>query len=397
MPEKTRVDDKTKIEELIDRWEDARENGQSISPEELCRDRPDLLPAIEQEIHKRDWLPPWVESEDDHCQMACGAMASSQRQANHRHSVSDKFGQYTLGVFVGAGGYGEVWRAFDPKLKRVVAIKIMPRGERSLDEALKVARLQCPGVVPVHDVGRENEWDYIVSDLIDGPSLAEVIGRKKLSKDAAVKIGAAVANTLDYVHLQRLVHRDVKPGNILLNKEGAVYLADFGIAITPARPLDEAESLRGTLVYMSPEQIRGDGRLIDRRSDIYSLGAVLFEMLTGRRPFQGDVATLRKQILEADPPRPRSLEAGIPAELEAICLKCLEKDPNLRHPTARDLADKLQLVLQVGIMKRISELPLTKFLREWAPAQEWDPESYRSAKNFDALAALLSSFEDLTG
>jgi len=260
-----------------------------------------------------------------------------------------------------------------------------------LDEALKVARLQCPAVVPVHDVGRENDWDYIVSDLIDGPSLAEVIGRKKLSKDAAVKIVAAVANALDYVHSQRLVHRDVKPGNILLNKEGAVYLADFGIAITIARPLNEADSLRGTLVYMSPEQIRGEGHLIDRRTDIYSLGVVLFEMLTGRCPFQGDVTSLPKQILDDAPPRLRTIEASIPVELEAICLKCLEKDPNLRHPTARDLANKLELLLQLGIMKRISELPLTQFLRQWAP------EGYRSAKNFDALASLLSSFEDLTG
>jgi serine/threonine protein kinase len=212
--------------------------------------------------------------------MASGAPGDSRRQARHRHSVGDKFGKYELEEFVGAGRNGEVWRTFHSNLERVVAIKIVSRGERSLDEARKVAQLKHSGIVPVHDADHQDSWTYFVSDLIDGPSLAQRLEQGRLSKEEAVRIAADVADALHHAHSKGFIHRDVKPGNILLSKDGRVFLTDFGIAITAEQSIDPNDARRGTLAYMSPEQVRGDGSQINKRTDIYSLGLVLFEMLT---------------------------------------------------------------------------------------------------------------------
>ena len=231
----------------------------------------------------------------------------------------------------------------DPELpQRALAIKIIPRGERSLEEARKVAQLDHPHIVPVYDVGHAGTWEYIISRFIDGPSLTELMRRRRLSKRHAVRILIDVADALSYAHSKKIIHRDVKPGNILTDKRGVNYLVDFGIAIMAGQPLDHGDALRGTLPYMSPEQIRGDSHLVDHRTDIYSLGVVLFELLTGQLPFSGDASTLRTQILQVDPPRPRTLDAKILPEVEAVCLQCLEKDSGRRFRTARSLANRLR-------------------------------------------------------
>jgi serine/threonine protein kinase len=331
------VDDETRIQDLMDRWEDARENGQSISPKELCQDRPDLLPIVEQEIRKRDWLPSWIESENDRYQVASDAKADPRRLANHRHSVGDQFDRYRLEELLGAGGFGEVWRAWDPELRRNVAIKIMAHGRTCLEEARKVAQLHHPGIVPVHDVGQQGKWTYLVSELVAGLTLAKRLEQGPLQTKEAVNIAVEVADALHYAHEQGIVHRDVKPGNILLDYKQNVFITDFGIAVAASQRIDRADAFCGTRSYMSPEQLGGESHLIDRRTDIYSLGLILFEMLTGQRPFYGTEEFVRTAV-----PHPRTVNKAIPQDLDAIVTSCLEIPVTTRCQSAAMLAERLR-------------------------------------------------------
>lgn len=185
--------------------------------------------------------------------------------------VPEVLGRYRLLEPIGAGGFGQVWKGFDPELKRRVAIKIprpdrassLAAGERFLEEARKVAQLRHPGIVPVHDVGQQDDWCYIVSDLIAGENLAERIKRGTVPWAEAVRIVAAVADLLHFAHEHGFIHGD-----------GSVFLADFGIAATEQQ-LQEEFGTSGTLAYMSPEQVQGNTRDLDRRTDVFSLGVVL--------------------------------------------------------------------------------------------------------------------------
>ena len=343
------MDEDPEIQELADRWEAAQQEGQPISTEDLCRDCPELLDAVKEAIADRKFAAEYEEWAGVDSQQAASFFAGFRQQPIRQHSAGDEFGgRYKLEEFLEVGGSGEVWRAFDPRIGRDVAIKIMPRGERSLDEAKTVGQLGHPNIVPVHDVGSRDECDYIVYALIDGPSLAQRLEQGRLSKEEAVRIAAEVADALHHAHSKGFIHRDVKPGNILLSKDGRVFLTDFGIAIAADQSIDRDDALRGTLPYKSPEQVRGDSHLIDRRIDIYSLGVVLFEMLTGRRPYRGDRSVVREDILIADPPNPQTYDKSISEEVATLCLKCLEKDPGKRYESASDLADELRIYLPGG-------------------------------------------------
>lgn len=260
--------------------------------------------------------------------------------------------RYELVSHLGSGGFGEVWKAYDPRLKRHVAIKF-PRRDKSFPprvleafarEGEKLAALgQIPGVVTVHDTG---EWDgrpYIVSELIEGESLGQRRKRSPLPREASIRIVIKVARALHHVHLRDYVHRDIKPGNILIDRDDNPILADFGLAVTEYDQLMESEGVVGTLPYMPPEQITGKSHLVNAQADIYSLGVVLYQLLTGRLPF---VATTREEYKEQIPNRPprspRTIDDTIPLALSSICLKCLAKAPEDRYSSALDLADALQ-------------------------------------------------------
>lgn len=263
----------------------------------------------------------------------------------------DQIGRYILQHLLGTGGFAEVWRAADPVLDRMVAIKLMRRERQALpgqsaaliDEARRVARLNLAGVVPVYDIAEADGQIHIVSQYLEGGTLAGRMHSRRLSPIEAAQLTAEIAETLHQAHLQNLVHRDIKPSNILLDRQGKPWVADFGLAITEEEQQRESRGVMGTLAYMSPEQVTGGSHLVDARTDIYSLGIVLYQLLTGRLPFAGqNFVDYRDQIVQREPRPLRTIDDTLPPELERICLKCLAKAIPARYSTASDLAHDLR-------------------------------------------------------
>ena len=291
-----------------------------------------------------------AEPGSDATEDGCGSQATSN--AVDGETLPAAFGRYTVDRVLGSGGYGIVFLGHDPQLDRKVAIKIctpdLPPSEveQFLDEARRIARLNHPGIVTVHDVGVQAGQVYMVSDYISGPSLGDWLRTHRPTWQEAASLAASIADALAHAHARLTLHRDIKPANILLADDVAPMLVDFGLGLDERRASGQERGIvSGTPHYMSPEQISGEAHRIDGRIDIYGLGVVLYEMLCGRVPFRADnLKELFRQIRDDEPQPPRQLVSDIPAELERICQKALQKRMQDRYSTAADFAGDLRRV-----------------------------------------------------
>ncbi|MFA6958707.1 MAG: protein kinase [Thermoanaerobaculia bacterium] len=304
-----------------------------------------------------------------------------------------RLGPYEVTSPIGAGGMGEVWRAKDTRLDRDVAVKVLPPGfaanpqlkARFEREAKTISSLNHPNICTLFDVGHHDGTDFLVMELLEGESLADRLQKGPLPPDQVLRVGSQVADALERAHKQGIVHRDLKPGNVMLTKTGAKLL-DFGLArsgveasplhgfteaATQAKPLTQEGTILGTFQYMAPEQL--EGREADSRTDIFALGALLYEMATGIRAFQGTSKTsLIAAIVSSHPAPISSVTPMVPPALDHIVRKCLEKDPDDRWQSAHDVASELRWLSEAGSQAGVATtVTLRRKTREklaWATA-----------------------------
>ena len=273
-----------------------------------------------------------------------------------------KFLHYVIQRQLGQGGMGVVYLAYDTRLKRSLALKIISNQgnmERFIVEAESMAKLRHPNVVEIYDFGTAPR-PYIAMEFIEGRNLAYSRRRDYL---AMGKLFSQIAHTLHFLHGHKIIHRDIKPENIMITKDGFKIL-DFGLVKSTEHSLSITGNVAGTLAYMSPEQTQG--KKISRRSDIYSLGITLYQMITGRVPFAGNsFVEFVKQIRTKKPILPCEINANIPKSLEAICLKCINKDPQKRYVSAKALGDDLQRFVERRPIKAKVSGRMT-YLKNWA-------------------------------
>jgi serine/threonine protein kinase len=283
------------------------------------------------------------------------------------------FGDYELLGRIARGGMGVIYKARQVCLNRIVAVKMMLPGmliseaeaSRFQNEAEVIANLRHPNIVAVHEVGAHDGQRYFSMDYVEGQSLAAVVRDHPLPARTAARYVKVIAEAIHYAHQQGILHRDLKPSNVLLDKAGNPRIADFGLAkrLASDSRLTATGTVLGTPSYMPPEQADGKGRRIGPASDVYSLGAILYELLTGRPPFQAatplDTILL---VINTEPIAPRMLNPKLSRDLETICLKCLEKDPRWRYQTAQELADDLDRYLK---REPIKARPISLLNRGW--------------------------------
>ena len=266
--------------------------------------------------------------------------------------IQMEFGDYELLQEIGRGGQGVVYRARQKSLNRIVALKVIGLGQwatkahvkRFRLEAEAAASLEHPCIVPIYEVGERDGACYFSMKFVEGGQLDEVVRRAPMSIRQAVELIAKVARTVHYAHEHGILHRDIKPGNILLDANGEPHLTDFGLArlLETESSITHTLDVLGTPSYMAPEQAVGNNAAVSSATDVYGLGAVLYQLLTGQPPFAGGTTyETIKLLLDTEPRQPRLLNPKIDRDLSTICLKCLEKDPQRRYSSALALAEDL--------------------------------------------------------
>ncbi len=349
------LDHEEQLAQLVAELSDRAQRGEAIDLEAECR----RVPQFAQDL--RDlWgvicvarvagsnsaiMPPTLDSGTARSDFPSGTL-----------TLPARFGDYELRDEIGRGGMGVVYRAQQASLGREVAVKMILRGqlasqadrERFEAEAQAAARLDHPGIVPVYEVGEIDGRPYFSMKLVGGTTLAQLLADGPLPPREAAAILAKVARAIHFAHMRGVLHRDLKPSNILLDEQGEPHVTDFGLAkqIAAGESLTRTGAVLGTPAYMAPEQAAGQRGQVGPRSDVYSLGVMLYHMLTGRPPFQAaSPAEMVMLVLEQDPVPPRMLNPKADRDLEMICLRCLQKPPDLRYASAAGLADDLEAYL----------------------------------------------------
>jgi WD40 repeat protein/predicted Ser/Thr protein kinase len=314
----------------------------------------------------------------------------SRRRSSSEPSVG-QIGRFELKEALGGGAFGVVYRAWDPSLRRMVAVKVPRFGlddkrkfRRFLNEAHAAAKLHHPNIVSVYESGQAGDKAFIASEYVEGASLSAHLSEQRPSFREAVEWVRSLADALGYAHRQGIVHRDVKPDNIMLGPEGRPQLLDFGLAklSDDDSHLTGDGSVLGTPAYMSPEQARGDTAHVGPHSDQYSLGVVLYELLTGQRPFEGPPHSVIAQVAAQEPPAPRQHNGEIPQDLEAICQTTMEKDPAERYADMHAMADDLTRWLD-------GRETLARPLSLWEKGCRWYNRNPATARYWVVIASLV--------
>jgi serine/threonine-protein kinase len=337
-----------RVDEAVAAYLAAEDQGSAPDRQEYLARYPDLQPELEQFLADHDGVRQGMARHDD---AATGTYTGTS--PNPDLGELRWLGDYELIEEIGRGGMGVVFKARHRRLnciralKRTPAVRLnSPAGLQQFQfEAEAMASLDHPHIVPVHEVGEHQGHWFFSMKWLEGGSLAQRLPHYRDDLRAAVRLMVAIAHAMHHAHQRRILHRDLKPSNILLDAEGRPYVSDFGLAQWAEDPMELTVDgyIVGTLSYMAPEQASGRKGAVTTASDIYGLGAILYELLTGRPPFRGGtiIETLR-QVQECTPQRPRMINPAVDRDLEAICLNCLEKKPELRYRSADALADDLE-------------------------------------------------------
>ncbi len=395
------LDHESMLADLVSLWQRRRGEGGTATPAELCRDRPELLPELERRIAALEQMAGLAQDLGETVSVPASNASPTPSQGSPVALSRPGIPGFEILSVLGRGGMGLVYLARDTKLKRLVALKMVLAGAHSsedslgrfLAEAEAVARLQHPHVVQVFSWGEHDGLPYLVMEYVSGGGLDRRIAGQPQPPSDAARLVMLLARAVHAAHRAGVVHRDLKPANVLLASAadeaalntayGWPKISDFGLARLSGAEREQTASCEvlGTPSYMAPEQAAGKGREVGPAADVYALGAILYELLTGRPPFKGQNLLETLDQVRSLPPRPpHEFCPEVPHELEALCLRCLAKSPEDRPSTAADLAEDLRRVLQG---QPTALLPSRSVVRT-------QPKPHKLRYSFAALALLLA-------